>query len=194
LVKSTKDKAPEVRAAAISVLGQSNDSSLSGLYISLLKDPSYAVARTAASALASTKDPKAFEELTQLAAGESWRGNLRAAALRGLATLDDPRALTVALKYVDDVEPESRAEAVRLMAKLGKRTPNAFAIINSALDDAVENQNSILISAAGEGFVLLEDKRALGALEAARKKPATEDIKKLLGNFEEALKDRLSGR
>jgi aminopeptidase N len=194
LVKSTKENAPKVRAAAVSALAKSGDSSLAELYISLLKDPSYAVVRAAASALASTKDPRAFEALAQLAEGESWRGNLRAAALRGLATLDDTRALTVALKYVDDTEPESRAEAVRLVAKLGASTPTAFAIINSALDDAVENQNSLLIAAAGEGFVLLEDKRGLGVLEAARKRPATGDIQKLLGNFEDALKERLSNR
>src|SRR5947207_7082397 len=160
LIAATKDPNARVRARAVTSLAASKDASLATLYEKLLNDPSYGVIKAAASALGETRIPGAYDALAKLLEVPSWRDNIKASALSGLAALQDRRALGVAFQYSAKGNPTPvRAAALRLLGRIGSDDPRAFSLISETATTAFANGDSILAAAAGEALVGLRDPR-----------------------------------
>ncbi len=166
LYSATRDNKARVRERAIISLAATKDVNLAHVYQKLLEDPSYAVIRAAALALGQTKSPEAFESLTKLINTNSWRDTIRAAALNGLAALQDPRALDLGFKYAaSGNQPAVRSAAVNLVGAVGKDDPRTFSVLSEIARNSFRNRNLALFSAAAEALVALGDQRGLALFE-----------------------------
>lgn len=122
LIAATKDKDARVRAAAVNSLRESKDPTLADVYVQLLNDQSYLTVRTAALALAETRNPKAYDALVKLVETDSWRDTLRISALNALGLLGDRRALELAKRFTAENQPKPvRSAAQALIASVGKQ-------------------------------------------------------------------------
>jgi aminopeptidase N len=90
------------KAAAVSLLGLSRDTSHVPLYVGLLRDRFHTVTYAAAAALGQTKSRLAYDALVALTKVSSWKGENRLSGLLGLRELGDPRGAAVALAAVAD--------------------------------------------------------------------------------------------
>src|SRR5205085_754463 len=100
LIEAVNDKDSRVRREALRALGQYKDAKLADLFIRIINsDPSYFAVAEAARALGESGSPKAYEVLTAALQTPSWQDTILAGALSGLAALNDPRAIDIALKY-----------------------------------------------------------------------------------------------
>jgi len=170
LYAATRDENARVRARAVSSLAATRDPNLAHVYQRLLEDQSYAVIRAAATALGQTKDAAAYDALTKLVDVPSWRETICASALTGLAALQDPRALDLALKYSAPGNQASvRAAAISLLAAVGKTDPRTFSTISDVLKEASAGRNIPLFSAGAEALIAVGDQRGLPILEDIRK-------------------------
>ena len=168
-----KDQNAAVRAQALTALSAANDTTLAGTYEAMLADPSYAVMKAAALALGKTRSPNAYGALEKLLAVPSWRDTVRAAALRGLATLSDPRSKDLGLKYSQESYPiPVRAGGVALLGAVGRGDPRAYPLVLAAFQAAFEIDNQELGFAASEALVNVCDARGLEFLAAVAKKVA----------------------
>src|SRR6266571_193989 len=166
LYSATRDNKARVRERAIISLAATKDVNLAHVYQKLLEDPSYSVIRAAALALGQTKSPEAFESLTRLIDTNSWRDTIRAAALNGLAALQDPRALDLGFKYAaSGNQPAVRSAAVNLVGAVGKDDPRTFSVLSEIARNSFRNRNLALFSAAAEALVALGDQRGLALFE-----------------------------
>jgi HEAT repeat protein len=167
---ATRDPDARVRARAITSLASSKDPSLANLYRQFLNDQSYGVIRAAASALGETKTPEAYEVLTKLLEGSSWRDNIKVSALSGLRALQDKRALDVAFRYAEKGNlPPVRAAALRLLGSVGKDNPRTFSVISDTVTKAYETGDFSLGVASAEALVGLGDPRGLAIFDQIRK-------------------------
>ncbi|MBC7911239.1 MAG: HEAT repeat domain-containing protein [Pyrinomonadaceae bacterium] len=191
LLAATKDKEARVRAAAVESLAVSNDSSLENVYRQMLSDKSYATIRAAASALGKTKTKEAYDALLKLASVSSWRDTIRAAALNGLASLGDPRALEMGVRYAAKTNPrEVRLAAYALLGAVGKNDPRAFPIISEAFTQAVSSGSTSLTTATARSLVELGDERGLQVFEEARKNAKRPEFQFLINQFEQQLRQK----
>ena len=189
LIAATKDRDARVRARAITALASAKDATLASLYQGLLNDPSYAVVRAAAIALGQTKSPNVYDALAKLLATTSWRNNLRASGLSGLAALGDKRALADALRYAaPDSSVPVRAAAINVLGAVGKDDQRAFPLISGAFTEALASGNFQLGVAAAEALVALGDQRGIQVFEDARKKMNAPEIQFFLMQFEQRLR------
>jgi aminopeptidase N len=168
-----KDQNAAVRARALTSLSTANDTTLAGTYQDMLGDPSYEVMKAAALALGKTRSPNAYGALEKLLAVPSWRDTVRAAALRGLAMLSDPRSKELALKYSQESYPiPVRAGGVALLGAVGRGDPRAYPLVLAAFQQAFVMDNQELGFAASEALVNVCDARGLEFLAAVAKKVA----------------------
>ena len=169
LIAATRDSNARVRARAITSLASSKDPSLASLYERFFNDQSYGVIRAAASALGETRTPEAYEVLTKLLEGPSWRDNTKVSALSGLRALQDKRALDIAFRYAEKGNlPPVRAAALRLLGSVGKDNPRAFSVISDTLTKAFDTGDFSLGVASAEALVGLGDPRGLAVLDQIR--------------------------
>jgi HEAT repeat protein len=142
------------------------------LYEKLLSDPSYAVIKAAALALGETRSPGAYDALVKLLDIPSWRENIRASGLIGLAALEDKRALEVGFRYAQKGNPRAvRAAAIRLLGKIGADDPRTFTLIAETATRAFQDSDYEVATAAGESLVSLGDSRGLAVLEQIDREP-----------------------
>ena len=189
LIASTKDENANVRRRAIQSLAASKDASLASLYTSLLNDQSYGVVRAAALALGQTKDAAAYDALTKLLETPSWRENIRAAGLGGLAALGDKRALEIGVRYAASTNPvQLRSSALAILGAIGKDDPRVFPLVSEALLEAASTRNFQLGNSSAEAIVTMCDPRGTEVLEQAKKKVGDPNIQGFFQQFVERLK------
>src|SRR4030095_5620814 len=142
-----------VRASAVNALAASNEPALADLYQQLLNDQSYAVIKAAAIALGQSKSQLAYETLVKLLEVPSWKDNIKASALSGLAALGDTRARELAYRYVSQGnQPQVRAAALRLIGNLAKDDPRAYSALSEVASAAVDRLDFNLINASFEAL------------------------------------------
>jgi aminopeptidase N len=191
LLAATKDSNSRVRARAISSLATLKDPALATVFQQLLNDQSYGVVRAAAVALGQTKAPAAYDSLVKLLDVPSWRDNVRAAGLDGLAALGDKRALDVALRYAAAGNSENvRASAIVLLGSVGAGDQRAFQTISDTLLKSVSPIRFQLAASAGNALVQLGDARGVEVFEQARKTAANPTADNFLGQMEQRLKEK----
>ncbi len=191
LLAAVKDKTPHVREHAISVLGAAKDPSLAGVYLGYLNDPSYNVIRAAATALGTTKDPGAYAALNKLLDQPSWRDTIRISGLAGLATLGDPRALDVALRFAPRGNPLGvRSAALNVLGSAGKNDPRAYPVIADAFTSAVDSGNLQLYGPASRALVSLGDPRALDLVKTALAHTTNSQLQQSLAQLQKTLEDQ----
>jgi HEAT repeat protein len=168
---------------------------LASLYLKSINDPSYAVIKAAALALADTKSPEAYAALVKLLGQSSWRDNIRASALAGLGELRDKRSLDVALRYATAGNAnQARAAALRLLGRIGNEEPWAFKLIAETAGKAFESGDYDLATAAGDALVSLGDPKGLSILEQiGRNNVISRRLKARLGEYQEALRKSVAG-
>jgi aminopeptidase N len=194
LLAAAKDADAHVRTNAITSLGKSKDPALASVYLPYLGDRSYATVRAAALALGETKSPAAYDALVKLLDAPSWRDQLRASALTGLANLGDKRALEMGLRYAGaGNQPGVRGAAITLLGAVGKDDPRVFPLISQAFMLGVETQNFPIGNAAGEALVTLGDPRGLDVIEQAMKKTNGSPIQGLIRQFQDRLRRKTTG-
>jgi aminopeptidase N len=195
LIAATRDTNARVRARAVSSLATSNDPKLANVYVKLLHDESYGVIKAAALALGATKSPNSYGALVQLLSLPSWRDNIRASALAGLAELRDKRSLDVAFGYAEKGNQDQvRVAAVHLLGRVGADSPRAFAVIAEIAKRAFENGDNSLATASGEALFSLGDRKGLGILEQiSQNKAVTEKLKARAAEYAEMLRKAVAG-
>jgi aminopeptidase N len=195
LVAATRDPDARVRARSVTSLANSKDPSLASLYLKLLNDQSYAVIKAAALALGETKSAGAYEALTKLISLPSWRDNIRASALAGLAELRDKRSLELALRYAARGNAtQVRTAALRLLGRIGSEDPRAFSLVAETAARAFESGEYALATAAGEALVSLGDSRGLAVLEQiSQNTQISGPLKILLREYQESLRKAVAG-
>lgn len=195
LIAATSDADARVRARAVTSLANSKDPALASLYKKLLGDRSYAVIRAAAYALGETRSAGAYEALAALLSVPSWRDNIRASALAGLAELRDKRSLDIAFRYAQPGNaPLVRAAALRLLGRVGADNPRAFDFIAASAVKAFQAGDFNLATASAEALVSLGDSRGLAVLEQIGKDPSVnERLKGQLSAYQELLRKVVAG-
>jgi aminopeptidase N len=194
LLAAAKDADAHVRTNAITGLAKSKDPALASVYLTYLGDRSYATVRAAALALGETKSPAAYDALVKLLDAPSWRDQLRASALTGLANLGDKRALELGLRYAGaGNQPGVRGAAITLLGAVGKDDPRVFPLIAQAFMLGVETQNFAIGNAAGEALVTLGDPRGLDVIEQAMNKTNGSPIQGFIRQFQDRLRQKTTG-
>ncbi|MDQ2976252.1 MAG: HEAT repeat domain-containing protein [Acidobacteriota bacterium] len=184
LLAATKDPKPRVRARVIKSLASTKDTSLASVYLPFLNDQSYAVIAEAARALGQTKSPVAYDALVKLVDTPSWRDNIRAAALTGLAATGDKRALELGFRYVAVGNSQAvRAAALGILGATGKDDPRTFPLLSDMFKQAFARGQFGLIFAAAEALVTLGDQRGLAAFEEVGKQAGNPQIQGFLMQF-----------
>jgi aminopeptidase N len=189
LLAAIKDKDARVRARAMTSLAASNDPTLAGTYLQSLNDPSYATIRAAALALGATKSPAAYNALVKLLDVPSWRDNIRASALGGLAALGDRRALDAGLRFSEPgQQPQVRIAAITLLGAVGKDDPRVFPRVSEALNQSVTIRSQSMRNAAAEALVSLGDQRGLEVFEQVLKKLNSQGEQFSIRQFQQRLR------
>jgi aminopeptidase N len=169
LIEAVNDKDSRVRREAVRALGQYKDAKLADLFIRIINsDPSYFAVAEAARALGDSGSPKAYEVLTAAMQTPSWQDTILAGALAGLASLNDPRAIDIALKYAAPGNRSSvRGAALQALAHAAKGNERAFQALAAGLKD----RSLEVIFNTIEAFSNLGDPRAIPLLEELANKP-----------------------
>jgi aminopeptidase N len=189
LLTATKDKDARVRSTAITALAKSKDPSLASVYQSFLNDQSYATISAAALALGETKSPAAYDALVKLLDVPSWRDQIRAYGLAGLARLEDKRALEAAIRFTSGGnQPQVRGAAIRLLGAVGKDDPRTFELISRMLLASASRQDFQIAAASGEALVKLGDARGVELLERAAKSANSSRFQGFLRQFQQRLR------
>jgi aminopeptidase N len=189
LLVAVKDQDARVRTAAVTSLAKRNDPSIADVFIQMLADRSYATTRAAALALGATKSKKAYDALRKLTFIDSWRDNIRASALNGLALLGDARALDLGLLYSKpDNTKEVRLAALALLGTVGRDDPRVFPIMSEAFIRAVSSGSTSATDAAAKALVDLGDPRAIQVFQQSRNITKRPEFQYLIGQFEQQLR------
>jgi HEAT repeat protein len=170
--KLVRDTQSNVRTSAVTLLGATRDAKHANLYISLLNDRSYGVIDAAAISLGATKDAKAYDALIKLTNTTSWRSRIQMAGLRGLAALEDKRALESALKIAGDknLPYNVRTVALTIVGATGKGDARAFPLIFEAFKTSLANNDFQALFDSVQAIVALADPRGQEAFDMMREK------------------------
>jgi len=195
LIAATKDKNSRVRARVITSLANSKDPALATLYQQSLEDQSYSVIKAASMALGQTKAASAYESLTKLLNKPSWRDTIRAAALEGLAGLEDVRTLDIGFRYSGKGnQPQVRAAAFILLSKAGKNDSRVFPLIAETIRQSIDKLDFDLVFASAEALVSLGDPRGLSVFDDVSKAAGTfPQFQSALSEFQERLRKTTAG-
>ena len=171
LTTATKNKNSLVRAAAIEVLGASNDPKYSDIYLAALNDQSYGVIDSASVGLANTKDARSYDAFVKLVNIDSWNDRVRLAGLQGLAALGDKRAVDLGFKYTDKSYPANvQNGALGVLASSGKGDARIFPLLLNNFKISLQNNNFQAIFSGLQSFVKLADPRGQEAFDLAKAK------------------------
>ena len=172
ILKATKDAKSIVRARAFTILSETEDAKYGDLYLAALNDQSYAVIDSAATALAATKNPKAYDALMKLVNTESWKGHLKIAGLNGLAELGDKRSFDMGYKLATDpMQPSNvRATALIIVAETGKGDKRAFPLIFDGFKKSLDANDIQGIVSSISAIIKLADPRGQEAFDLFKAK------------------------
>jgi aminopeptidase N len=195
LIAATSDSDARVRLRAVTSLASSKDPTLAALYVKLLTDKSYAVIKAAAAALGDTRSPDAYAALVKELNTPSWRDNIRASMLDGLAELRDKRSLDLSLRYAAmGNASQVRSAALRLLGKVGAGEPRAFSLIAETARKSFESGDFNLATAAGEALVGVGDPKGLSVLEEiSHNGSISARLKARLDEYQESLRKAVAG-
>jgi len=168
-----------VRFSALAWLGEARDKRYTGLFLSLLRDPSDRVINAAAIALGKTRDERAFDALVTLEPHPSWKNQSRISMLNGLAELGDVRGEKLAIRALEDLNGArwtlltpvwdyrlAAAHALRRLARSG----NGYLFVRGMFDQALAEGHINDSIYNLHLMVALADPRARGAVAAMRDK------------------------
>lgn len=166
---------------------------MADIYRQFFTDESYAVIRSAAVALGQTKNAAAYDSLTKLLETTSWRDNIKASALAGLAALGDKRAMEIGLRYAQKGnQRQVRGAALRLVGAVGNGDPRVYPMISDTFKLALERSDFNLAFASAEALVSLGDPRGLTLLEdLAKQFEGQSQIQLLIKDFQGQLKKKI---
>lgn len=172
LTIAVKDQNSNVRAAAIGALGNTKDTKFADIYITALNDRSYSVIDNATTALALTKDARAYDQLAKVAGMASWKDRLKIAGLRGLAALGDKRAFDLGFKFASDKMQSSnvRSTALGIVAASGKGDARAYPLILESFKKSLDNNEYQAVFNNLGSLIRLGDPRGQEAFDLARTK------------------------
>ena len=150
LIQLIAEEESWIRAAAITSLGMTCDSTYVDLYIQRFDDLSDRVRNAAAIALGKTKSSGAYVALIALSKKPSWKNQSLMHCLSGLAQLGDPRGEDIALKALADVASprwflgngwDYPVVAVQTLLALGK-TERSTELLLQRFHQAMKTNNS----------------------------------------------------
>ena len=161
LAEHATDNHPRVRRAVAIALGNFRDADAAKPLTRLAqRDPSYLVSASAARALGKTRQPKALETLLKLVDQRSWGDVRRAAALDGLASLRDDRAV----KHVMDrtrygIPTRGRRAAISALPRLSDARK-----VREHLEELLDDKDPHLRIEVVRALQSLGDSKSRGAL------------------------------
>lgn len=191
VLKSLTDTDSHVRAEAVEMLGATSDPKYADQYITMLADRSYIVVDAAARALGRSRSDKAFNAISKLVVGDSWRGRVQAAGFNGLAELGDFRGFDLAYKYATDKSKPigPRTAALATVAATGKGDERAFPLIFEQFKRALAETDYQVIFESMQAMLKLADPRGQQAIDMLREKFKGQDgILGYVDQLEEAFK------
>ena len=155
-----KSRNATARAAAVTVIGESPDSTAATPLLAALHDPDADAAREAASSLGLLGDVSAVGPLIEVITNADgyFHSVVRSAAAASLAQLKDQRAFDALLNAVYDPIADASSEAIRALAALGDRRAV------STLVEIVRNRGGYFVDSVRRTAVLSLTK--LGGEEA----------------------------
>jgi aminopeptidase N len=181
LISAAKDPDARVRARSIRTLSGFKDPSLAPVFMEHLNDPSYAAVRAAATGLGNSKAPGAFDAFVKLMDAPSWRDTIKSAALSGLASLGDKRALDLGFRYAAKGNQTSvRSSALAILGAVGKDDPRTFPFVSEIFSRAIETGTFQLTVPAARALASIGDPRAVAVLEEGAKKTDSPQLKALI--------------
>lgn len=172
VLRLTKDKESLIRADAIELLGETQDTKFVPQYLAALNDRSYGVIDQAAPALGATKDAKAYDALSKLVNSKSWHDRLLVAGLRGLEALGDKRGFDAAIAIANDNSRSSvvRATAATTAAATANGDPRAFDLLLTQFKAALAANDIQGLVVAAQGAIKLGDPRGQQIFDALKEK------------------------
>lgn len=172
VLRLTKDKESLIRADAIELLGETQDTKFVPQYLAALNDRSYGVIDQAAPALGETKDAKAYDALLKLVNAKSWHDRLLVAGLRGLEALGDKRGFDTAIAIANDNSRSSvvRATAATTAAATANGDPRAFDLLLTQFKAALAANDIQGLVVAAQGAIKLGDPRGQQIFDALKEK------------------------
>ena len=136
-----------------------------------MNDRSYGVIDSASTALARTKDAKAFDALSKLLEMPSWKDRIRLAGLQSLAILGDKRALEIGFKYNDKAySSDVRSTALGVLAAAGKVDARVYPLLMENFKKGLADNNFQVIFNGLRNFITLADSRGQEAFDLAKAK------------------------
>jgi aminopeptidase N len=171
-LKAIKDENSLIRSDAFDLLGATKDAKYADLYIAALNDRSYGVIDSAATALGSSKSPKAYDALLKLTRTPSWKGRIESAGFNGLAALADKRAFDESYKFVMNKNNNynARTAALAVVGATGKGDERAFPVIFEQFKGALETTDYQGIFTSIQGIIKLADPRGQQAFDMLKEK------------------------
>lgn len=172
VLRLTKDRNSLVRGDALELISETENAKYADLFLAGLNDRSYAVIEQSAMALARVKSPMAFDALSKLTAGSSWKGRVEDAGLKGLAELGDKRAFEPAYKLATNKsKPLSvRLSALEVVGSTGKGDPRAYPLIFEKFKQALDANDFNDLIKSLDAFIELADPRGQEAFDMLKTK------------------------
>lgn len=166
LVGAVRHPHPKARRGIAQALGSfRRDEGVASALIGMANDESYLVVASSLESLGKTRDARAFEILLRHLGTPSWNDTIAAGAARGLAELDDVRAVQPLIEATRDERSEALRRAAvgalpRLYHLLDERKPS----IVEAIVEAIDAQPFLVRLAAIGAAEALGDARAIPVL------------------------------
>lgn len=169
LRESEGEREARVRREVVRALGRCADAgSLAGLRKIVLHEPVTDVRAAAVGGVVAARPEGTYDLLRTALGCDSWRDDVRRAALRGFRDLADPRALDLVLPYLRAGQPmNTRITACGVAAVLAsdlKPGDRRRDRVRRALEECLHDPKLEVIQAGAEGLGILGDPAALPAL------------------------------
>ncbi len=157
-----QDKQSLIRGDAIRLLGETKDGKYTDVYLAALNDQSYNVIDNASTALALTKDQRAYDALVKLTTTPSWKGRIENAGLNALQQLGDKRAFETGYKIATDKSLSSnvRSTALAIVGATGMGDPRAYPLLFEKFKAAYDARDERTMIRSTQAIVKIADPRA----------------------------------
>jgi aminopeptidase N len=190
LLTHTRLAHPKARRAVVSALGEfKEERAAAALGEIIAGDESYFVEAEAAAALGKTRSQQALTPLLQASQKASWNEVIRAGVFRGLAELQEHRAIPLLDGFTAYGQPvQARYAAIRALGKLGGETePAPEAIINTLTalldEDSFRTRMAVL-----DALESLNSPKTLAALQRMQQRDLDGRVKRRLDEIIEAIR------
>ncbi|MEP6848833.1 MAG: M1 family aminopeptidase [Acidobacteriota bacterium] len=172
VIRLTKDTQSLIRGDAFELLGETQDAKYAPVLVQALNDRSYTVIDQAATALARTKAPTAYDALAKLTATPSWKGRIQAAGFLSLADLGDKRAFEAAYKAATDTElpVNVRNAAATAAGTTGRGDPRAYPLVFARFKTAYDANNIQGMISGVQAIIKIADPRGQEAFDLLKTK------------------------